>query len=124
MNFLYGITILLVYQLVGEVAVLLLSVPVPGPVVGMALLFLTLLFRGRLSRSLDTTSAGLMSHLSLLFIPAAVGIVVHFDRISSEWLPITVALVLSTVVSMVATAGIMSGTSLLCRSKECQSKEH
>ncbi|MEP1581660.1 MAG: CidA/LrgA family protein, partial [Marinobacter sp.] len=42
MNFLNGITLLLVYQLVGEVTVRLLSLPIPGPVLGMVMLFLTL----------------------------------------------------------------------------------
>ncbi len=43
MNFLNGVTILLIYQLVGEISVLLLRIPVPGPVLGMIMLFLTLL---------------------------------------------------------------------------------
>ncbi len=41
-----AITLLLVYQLVGEVVALALELPVPGPVIGMLLLFLTLLARG------------------------------------------------------------------------------
>jgi len=49
----------------------------------------------------------LLSHLSLLFVPAGVGMMVHFDRIASEWLPITLALFFSTLITMVATAAIM-----------------
>ncbi|WP_166253883.1 CidA/LrgA family protein [Marinobacter salicampi] len=107
MNFLNGITILLVYQLVGEVTVRLLGLPVPGPVLGMVMLFLTLVIRGRAGTSLDTASSSLLSHLSLLFVPAGVGMMVHFDRIADEWLSIGIALVVSTIVTMIATAGIM-----------------
>lgn len=111
MNFLTGITFLLVYQLVGEVTVRLVGLPIPGPVLGMVMLFITLLVRGRTPESLSTASTALLSHLSLLFVPAGVGMMVHFDRIAEEWLPITLALFLSTVITMVATAGIMQLTS-------------
>lgn len=111
MNFLNGITLLLVYQLVGEVTVRLLGVPIPGPVLGMVMLFVTLLIRGQVSASVDQASSALLSHLSLLFVPAGVGMMVHFDRIAEEWVPITLALLLSTIVTMVATALIMQVTS-------------
>lgn len=111
MNFLNGITLLLTYQLVGEVTVRLLSLPIPGPVLGMVMLFITLLVRGHTPEPLNTASSALLSHLSLLFVPAGVGMMVHFDRIASEWLPITLALFFSTLLTMVATAGVMHFTS-------------
>ena len=43
MQFLNGITLLLVYQLIGEITVRLLGVPIPGPVLGMVMLFVTCL---------------------------------------------------------------------------------
>lgn len=107
MQFINGITILLIYQLVGEISVRLLGVPVPGPVLGMVMLFITLLLRGKAGETLDTASTALLSHLSLLFVPAGVGMMVHFEHIASEWLSISIALLLSTVVTMAATAGIM-----------------
>ena len=116
MHFLNGVTLLLLYQLAGEMTVLYLELPVPGPVLGMIMLFLTLLLRGRVDTSLDSTSTALLSHLSLLFVPAGVGLMVHFDRIATEWISITIALFLSTVITMLATALIMLGaTRLLSR---------
>jgi holin-like protein len=113
MQFINGITILLIYQLAGEISVRLLGIPVPGPVLGMLMLFITLLLRGKAGESLDTASTGLLSHLSLLFVPAGVGMMVHFEHIANEWLAITIALLLSTLVTMAATAGIMLGVSRL-----------
>lgn len=113
MQFINGITILLIYQLVGEISVRLLGIPVPGPVLGMVMLFITLLLRGKAGETLDTASTALLSHLSLLFVPAGVGMMVHFEHIASEWLSISIALLLSTVVTMAATAGIMLGVSRL-----------
>lgn len=99
-----AIALLLVYQLTGELLVLLLGLPVPGPVIGMLLLFLTLLIRGGTPRPLRDTAQGLLGHLSLLFIPAGVGVMVHAGRIAEEWLPIVAALVLSTAVTIIVTA--------------------
>ncbi len=110
MQFLNGITLLLVYQLVGEITVRLLGVPIPGPVLGMVMLFVTLMIRGKAPESVDQASTALLSHLSLLFVPAGVGMMAHFGRIADEWLPITLALLLSTVITMVATALIMQVT--------------
>lgn len=113
MKFLNGITLLLIYQLAGEVSVLLLRLPVPGPVLGMIMLFLTLLVRGRPVVAMDTASSALLSHLSLLFVPAGVGMITHFDHIAEEWLPIGVALVLGAIITLAATAAIMLGVSRL-----------
>ncbi|KUJ75714.1 murein hydrolase transporter LrgA [Thiomicrospira sp. XS5] len=107
MKFLHGITWLLIFQLAGEVLAILFNLPVPGPVIGMMLLFVTLLWRGRSSESLDEVSDGLLSHLSLLFVPAGVGIMVYFHRIASEWLPIGLTLLFSTLITMVTTAWVM-----------------
>ena len=92
MQFLNGITLLLVYQLIGEITVRLLGVPIPGPVLGMVMLFVTLMIRGKAPESVDQASTALLSHLSLLFVPAGVGMMAHFGRIADEWLPITLAL--------------------------------
>jgi holin-like protein len=102
-----ALTVLLVYQLIGEVLVQLLRLPVPGPVVGMLLLFVTLVLRGTAPEWLRTTANGLLGHLSLLFVPAGVGVMQHFQRLGAEWLPIAVALVASTVITIGVTALVM-----------------
>lgn len=100
-------TLLLVYQLAGEVIVQLTGLPVPGPVVGMLLLFVTLAGRGGAPQWLRDTCNGLLAHLSLLFVPAGVGVLLHFQRLGAEWLPIVVALVASTVLTIAVTALVM-----------------
>jgi holin-like protein len=102
-----SITLLLVYQLVGEVLALVLALPVPGPVIGLALLFLTLVIRGDVPTPLRDTANGLLAHLSLLFVPAGVGVMVHLTRLRDEALPIAVSLVVSTVLTIAASALVM-----------------
>ena len=108
MQFINGLTVLLFYQLMGEITVRYFGLSVPGPVLGMIMLFVTLIIHGRAPASLQESSGALLSHLSLLFIPAGVGMMVHFERIANEWLAISVALVLSTVITLIGSAAIMS----------------
>jgi holin-like protein len=95
---------LLVFQALGESVSYALSLPIPGPVIGMLLLFCYLLLKNDAAQKLAPTSLELLKHLSLLFVPAGVGVMVHAQRIAAEWLPITMALVASTVVSLTVTA--------------------
>ena len=71
------------------------------------LLFATLLARGRVGRALDSASSTLLGHLSLLFVPAGVGVMVHFELIGREWLPILVALAVSTLLGLVISGWTM-----------------
>ena len=100
-------TLLLVYQTLGEIAVQLAGLPVPGPVIGMLLLFATLCLRGAVPAWLREPCQQLLSHLSLLFVPAGVGVMLHFQRIGAEWFAISVALVASTVITIGVTALVM-----------------
>lgn len=96
--------ILLVFQLAGEFLARILGLPLPGPVLGMALLLAALLAVKRVPDWLEGTSDNLLRHLSLLFVPASVGLMQYFDRIGAEWLPIVVALVASTLIGIAASA--------------------
>jgi holin-like protein len=99
-----GFTWLLVFQCAGEALVRLAGLPVPGPVAGMALLFAALLARGQATGALTAAAGGLGQHLSLLFVPAGVGVMMYVGQVTAEWLPIVAALLVSTVLAIAATA--------------------
>lgn len=103
-----ALTLLLVLQLIGEVIAQTLHLPIPGPVIGMALLFGILVKRGGPSEDLRTTSLGLLGHLSLLFVPAGTGVILHLQRMADEWLPLTVSLLASTALTIVVSALVLS----------------
>lgn len=109
-----AITGLLFCQLLGEVLVRVLMLPLPGPVAGLAFLFAFLSLRGRdqgdgrpapvpleLAKVCDT----LLRSLSLLFIPAAVGVVQYIGLLRSYAGPIAIAIVISTTLALIVTAG-------------------
>ncbi len=110
---LLSLGLILLCQLVGEAIAHGAGVPIPGPVIGLVLCVLLLLLRdrvgGRVPRELrdgtfEKTGAGLLSHLSLLFIPAGVGVIQRLGVIEGNALPIVLAVVVSTVLGMTVTA--------------------
>ena len=98
--------VLLVFQLVGELVARLLQWPVPGPVLGMLLLLAALELRLPRDEPLVTVSSGLLSHLSLLFVPAGVGVMLHASRLAAEWQALVAAVVVSTVAAIGVTGWI------------------
>jgi holin-like protein len=100
------LTLLLSCQLAGELLVAATGLPVPGPVCGMALLFAGLLIFG-LPDDLAKIGETLLSNLSLLFVPAGVGVMLHAKLMAQDWLPIAAALVISTMATVVVTALLM-----------------
>lgn len=100
------LTLLLTCQLAGELAVAATGLPVPGPVAGMALLFVGLLIFG-LPDDLAKIGETLLSNLSLLFVPAGVGVMLHAKLMAQDWLPIAAALIVSTMATVIVTALLM-----------------
>jgi holin-like protein len=100
-------TTLLVFQTLGEGLAYAFSLPVPGPVIGMVLLFCYLLVKRGAAGKLAPVTQEFLKHLSLLFVPAGVGIMVYAHRVATEWLPIVAALAISTVVSLVVSALVL-----------------
>lgn len=99
--------LLLSCQLLGEVVVIATGLPLPGPVIGMAVLFVGLLVRGGIPAGLDRMADTLLSHLSLLFVPAGVGVMLHAELLGAQLLPIAGSVVLATMLTIVVTAWIM-----------------
>ena len=101
---------LLACQLAGEVLVRALGLPLPGPVAGMGILFLALVWRGRrapeaevVPPALGEVADGLLRNLSLLFIPAAVGVVQYLGLLRTYAAPLALAIAASTLAAMVVT---------------------
>jgi holin-like protein len=111
LNLAAAVTALLACQLAGEVIVLALrqvypALAFPGPVVGMALMFVLLLWRKGPGASLDATAGGILRNLSLLFVPAAVGIVQYGPVLAEFGFQLAVALIASTVLTLLVTVGV------------------
>jgi len=95
---------LLVFQCLGEGVSYVFALPVPGPVIGMLLLFAFVMTRPAAADSLEPTALELLRHLSLLFVPAGVGIMVSAQALRGEALAVVASLVVSTVAGIAVTA--------------------
>ena len=98
-----SLALLLGYQLAGEIIARALNLPIPGPVIGMLFLLVTLIVRGQAPEPLKRLSHELLQHLALLFVPAGVGIIAHFQLIRAEWVSLTLALVISLILTLAVT---------------------
>ena len=109
-SMLRGVFLLLLCQLCGEALSRSLSLPAPGPVIGLALLAVGLALWAP-KFDIDQTDVGkaanaLLGSLSLLFEPAGVGVVQSFDLLARYGVALAVALVASTVLTLLATVGV------------------
>jgi holin-like protein len=106
MQTLRGLAILLLAQSAGEAIARLTDAPLPGPVLGMLLLLLALRWpavRAPVEAAADT----LLAHLSLLFVPVGVGVLVHVDLIAQYGLRMLVVVVLATWIALAVTALVL-----------------
>lgn len=109
MNALHGLAWLLGCQTAGELLSRGLGLPVPGPVVGMGLLVLALRWPVVRAAVADTARL-LLSHLSLLFVPVGVGVMVHLGLLQDHGWRVLVVLLASTWIGLAVTALVLRWT--------------
>ena len=122
-----SLSLILLCQLAGEALVRGIGVPMPGPVIGLVILLVLLLLRDRfavLARGplqadgVESTSRGLLANLSLLFVPAGVGVVQKLDLIVDHGVAFLGVLAISVLVTLLVTVGTFIVASRLMRRGE------
>lgn len=100
----HSLLVLLACQLAGEATAGLFGLSVPGPVIGMLLMLGLLATLPGFAGYARSTAEGILANLSLLFVPAGVGVVGHISTLGTEAVALLVALVVSTVLAIAAGA--------------------
>jgi putative effector of murein hydrolase LrgA (UPF0299 family) len=107
-----SLSLILLCQLAGEVFVRGLGLPMPGPVIGLMLLLVLLLARDRFDvlargplqgEGVESASRGLLANLSLLFVPAGVGVVQKLDLVAEHGIAFVGVLAISVMVTLLVT---------------------
>lgn len=102
-----GLAQILVFQGLGELLSRFATPILPGPVLGLIALLAYLLIAGRASESLSVVADGFSRNLGLLFVPAAVGVVLFLPQLAAHWLAISAALIGSVVATIAVTAWVL-----------------
>jgi holin-like protein len=106
-----GLVQILLFQGLGELVAHFLLPLIPGPVIGLVLLIAFLALRKNVDASLDEVATGFSRHLGLLFVPAAVGVVMFWPHLKTHALAIAAALLVSVVLTIAVAALVLKGLS-------------
>jgi holin-like protein len=101
-----ALLIIVVHLFAGRFASAALTLPVPGSVIGMLLLAATLRIGIIRLPHVRPATDPLLRYMALFFVPPGVGIILYFDLLAREWLPIVAATVLSTA-AVLGTVGLV-----------------
>ena len=102
--FLFGLISLIGFSFVGQWLAPLLPVVIPAPLLGMLLLFMVLIVLGKIPVSLELAAKPLLAHMSLLFIPAIIGVWHYRELVVKNGLGMFLAVIISTVILLGITA--------------------
>ena len=88
---------------VGELIVWLTGISIPSSIIGMLLLAALLQMKAVKLDWVKGMSDFLIGNLGFFFVPPGVALMLYFDLIKAEWLPIIVATVVSTILVLITT---------------------
>src|SRR5260370_27037416 len=99
----FTIFLIIVMQLIGESIVQVSGLPVPGAIIGLVLLYVILVLRGKIPDEMSRTSGFLLQNLGALFVPAGVGVIAYLPMIATQWWSILLVLLVSVTATIAIT---------------------
>lgn len=102
-----GLVQLFIWQGLGELVSRFLLPNIPGPVLGLLFLLGFLLVKGEVNQPLGLVADSFRQHLGLLFVPASVGVILFLPDLKTHALAVTLALVVSVVLTIAVTSLIL-----------------
>ncbi|OIR16252.1 antiholin-like protein LrgA [mine drainage metagenome] len=102
-----GLVQILFFQSLGELVSKFVFPSLPGPVIGLVLLLIWLVINKNISESLAFVADGFSKYLGILFVPAAVGVVLFLPQLKANAVPIVGALVVSVVLTIACSALVL-----------------
>jgi len=102
-----GLLEILLFQGLGEVVSRFALPLIPGPVLGLALLLAWFRIHKRVPAEVDLVARSLVQHLGLLFVPAAVGVVLFWPHLKANAVAVVAALLVSVVLTIAVSAIVL-----------------
>lgn len=101
------VAIFLGLWLLGEAISYYTHLPLSGSIIGMLLLLIGLELKLIKTKDVKDVSNFLLNNMAMFFIPAGVGLMCHYRILKQEWLPISLAIVLSALLVLTVVGLIM-----------------
>ena len=114
-SLLQGFALLLFLQWISTEIIAFLGIPFPPPLLGMLILTALLCTRVIKENYIEDICTALIDKMALLFLPAGVSMILYLDVIKAELLPISLTVILSSVIILCSTALVLE---MLLRRKE------
>jgi len=102
-----SLLIIFAFLAAGELIVYLIAIPIPGNILGMFLIFFALKLNLISLKDVKPASDQLMKYLVLFFIPYGVGLMSYFGFIKDYWFAISIAVILSTLLTLYVTGAVL-----------------
>ena len=121
-----GFFVILLFQLFGEVIQKFFALVIPGPVIGLIFLLVTLIYLRRVKmkkilnvkKDVMSTATAITSYLSLLFVPIGVGVVMHISYLEKNLYQVLGVVVIGTMLTVGITAKLMEYLNLYLQRKK------
>lgn len=100
MKIYFQLLIIFGFSFVGDTLSNSLHLPVPGSILGMIFLFLALQFKVLKFTDVDEVGSFLINNMTILFLPAGVGIMAKWSLISDFWWQIALIVLIALIVNV------------------------
>ncbi len=107
MNLIRQVAIIVGFWFTGELLSYVTKLAIPGSVLGMVLILLALEFKVIKPVNVALVANFLLNNMAMFFIPAGVGVMCHFKILKQEWLPISIAIVVSALLVLTVVGKLM-----------------
>lgn len=98
--------IILAVTFIGEILKYIIPLPIPASIYGLILMLIILKTKIISLEQVKETGTFLIEIMPLMFIPAAVGLLVSWDILKSIWIPVIIITILTTVIVMIVTGKV------------------
>ena len=98
--------IILAVTFIGEILKYIIPLPIPASIYGLILMLIILKTKIISLEQVNETGTFLIEIMPLMFIPAAVGLLVSWDVLKNIWIPVIIITILTTVIVMIVTGKV------------------
>jgi holin-like protein len=95
---------LFLFLIMGELILNLIDIPISGNILGMILIFIALKLKLIKLETVKPATDILIKYMVLFFVPYGVGLMSYFAFLKANWIVLTIAVGLSTLITLYVTA--------------------